>query len=149
MKVQMQKGFTLIELMIVVAIIGILAAIALPAYQDYTARAQAAEGLTITSGLRVEISERIAAGEDLSDMDADETSSLTGKYVESVAVLAAKPAAGEDPGTAAGSILVTYKDKNISSAIAGDTMTLTLKNGNRWVCTGTIEDKYLPSGCRE
>ena len=52
----MEKGFTLIELMIVVAIIGILAAIAMPAYQDYTGRAQAVEGVSVTSGLRTEIS---------------------------------------------------------------------------------------------
>ena len=55
MKYQMQKGFTLIELMIVVAIIGILAAIALPAYQDYTARAQAAEAITLLGGLKIPI----------------------------------------------------------------------------------------------
>ncbi|HEV7929724.1 MAG TPA: pilin, partial [Nitrosospira sp.] len=53
MKQQAQKGFTLIELMIVVAIIGILAAVALPAYQDYTARAQATEAMTLLGGLKV------------------------------------------------------------------------------------------------
>jgi type IV pilus assembly protein PilA len=60
MKQQAQKGFTLIELMIVVAIIGILAAVALPAYQDYTARAQAAEGITLLGGLKVPASEALS-----------------------------------------------------------------------------------------
>lgn len=57
MKAQMQKGFTLIELMIVVAIIGILAAIALPAYQDYTARSQVSEALSLASGARTAVTE--------------------------------------------------------------------------------------------
>ncbi len=66
----LQKGFTLIELMIVIAIIGILAALALPAYQDYTARAQAAEALKVSTGLKVDIDNAYQAGE-LATTDAN------------------------------------------------------------------------------
>src|SRR5690606_18596534 len=62
MRKQMQKGFTLIELMIVVAIIGILAAVAIPAYQDYTVRARVTEGLSLASALKVTVAENAANG---------------------------------------------------------------------------------------
>lgn len=126
---------------------GILAAVALPAYQDYTARAQAAEGLTLTSGLRVDIAERISLGENI-DAIAAEDSTLEGKYVESVSVTGTGGTG--DEATAAGDITVTFKSSNIAAAIAGESMVLTLTDGNRWVCSGDdgFHDKYLPSGCK-
>jgi type IV pilus assembly protein PilA len=88
----LQKGFTLIELMIVVAIIGILAAIAIPAYQDYTIRAQVSEGLTLASDVKAGVAEYLAQTGDwpvdleeagLGSADAD---SKAGRYVESIDV---------------------------------------------------------------
>jgi type IV pilus assembly protein PilA len=78
-----QQGFTLIELMIVVAIIGILAAIALPAYQDYTARAQASEGLSVTAGVRADFAVASSEGETYDDVTGELTE-LSGKYVSGV-----------------------------------------------------------------
>lgn len=131
-----QQGFTLIELMIVVAIIGILAAIALPAYQDYTARAQATEGLTLTAGLRTDIAEQIALGTapDDVDVDADDDDEvdLEGRYVETVSV------DGAD-------IDITFRD---SSAVSG-TMELRYDETERsWTCGGLDNSNHLPRGCR-
>jgi type IV pilus assembly protein PilA len=135
-----QQGFTLIELMIVVAIIGILAAIALPAYQDYTARAQAAEGLTITAGLRTDIAEARAMGEALDEDDVD--ADLEGRYVASVQVAGTDGDSEEDGG----SIEVTFKD---DSALDGGVMVLEYNaDQNSWTCTGLDNPSHLPRGCR-
>lgn len=80
-----QGGFTLIELMIVVAIIGVLASLAVPQYQNYTARAQASEGLTITGGLRSDIAERYALEGGMPAASTDfGFSNAAGRYVSSV-----------------------------------------------------------------
>ena len=137
-----QKGFTLIELMIVIAIIGILAVVALPAYQDYTARAQVSEALTLAEGQKSAVTEyRSDRGAwPTSNAMAGVASSISGKYVASVQV------------GAAGIITATMKSAGVNNDIKGKTLILvpTDNNGSfTWTCnTGDIEQKFRPSTCR-
>ncbi len=158
-----QKGFTLIELMIVVAIIGILAAIAIPAYQDYTIRAQVSEGLTLAAGAKTAVSESFAstgivpADRTAAGMSATPTDT-SGKYVVSVTVTN-------------GVITVAYGN-NANAAIGATNMTIGLTpylspdNSVAWKCgnaaapantvimtgavatAGTLTAKYMPASCR-
>ena len=166
---KIQKGFTLIELMIVIAIIGILAAIAIPAYQDYTIRSQVTEGLNLAGDLKAAIAEVYAQTGDFVGIDDASlgvtAGSKTGKYVSNVSV-------------ADGVITVTYSSADGYQANSNlDTLVLTLTPGVSdnadvvWVCgnatappntysdepggtamtdpTGTtVDDKYLPASCR-
>ncbi len=157
MKAQMQKGFTLIELMIVVAIIGILAAVALPAYQDYTIRGQASEGPALASGLKTSIAEFYADRGEWPDDNAalgiDDV--IQGSYVSGIE-------------SAEGVITVTYGNKANASNLAGETLDIrpavSAAGDIAWVCgyaadpsatqqaIGTdatsVEAKYLPAACR-
>lgn len=138
-----QKGFTLIELMIVIAIIGILAAIAIPAYQDYTGRAQASEGLSATAGLRSEIG--VVYSEDAAFPAAasraiDSAQELEGKYFSAGGVVLT-PDTGVinvtfDEGVHSGNDLILTPDENATNTqISG------------WTCSG-LDDKYLPTSCQ-
>jgi len=137
-----QQGFTLIELMIVVAIIGILAAIAIPAYQDYTIRAQVSEGLNLSGGAKAAVSEytmdRGTFPADNDEAGLSAAGSISGKYVSGVTV-------------ATGVITVQYGG-DAHALITGDEllMTPTTNPGSiEWVCTSTtIENKHLPAACR-
>ena len=140
---KMQKGFTLIELMIVVAIIAILAAIALPAYQDYVARSQVSEAMSLASGARTAVAEEYANTGDFTGIDnatagLADPSSISGRYVASVTV-------------SNGDITVAFTG-SASDKINSDTFLLepTDQGGSiSWDCSNsTVAAKFLPSSCR-
>ncbi len=140
-----QQGFTLIELMIVVAIIGILAAIAIPAYQDYTIRAQVSEGLNLSGGAKAAVTEYF---QDRGTMPSDNATAglaaaaqIQGKYVLSVTV-------------SAGEIEVIYGN-SAHATIATHAIQLTpdtsAAGSVQWICasaTNDVANKHLPASCR-
>ncbi len=135
----LQKGFTLIELMIVVAIIGILAAVAIPAYQDYTVRARVSEGLAMAAGAKTAVVENAAAG---TSFDAGWTSPGTTQNISSMTI-----------GSTTGVITVTT-----TTRAGGGTIILTpspsLSVGTppasviTWACSGGLAAKWKPANCR-
>jgi type IV pilus assembly protein PilA len=138
-----QKGFTLIELMIVVAIIGILAAVAIPAYQDYIARAQVAEAVTLTSSGKTPLAE-FMGDKGIWPSTADIVmGSLNGKYVSNITL------AGSTGTVGTIQVVATMKDSGVNSQILGSTLILTSADGRAWSCTsGTVSSKYRPAACR-
>ena len=141
---KIQKGFTLIELMIVVAIIGILAAVAVPMYLDYSVRTQVAHGLSLASGAKSAVTEYY---QDQGVFPADNATAgmeapgnIIGKYVTQVEV------------TAGGLIVVTYGN-DVNTKILGATLTMTPTDNQgsvAWACSGdaVLVAKWLPPACR-
>ncbi|EMT8948071.1 pilin [Neisseria gonorrhoeae] len=161
----LQKGFTLIELMIVIAIVGILAAVALPAYQDYTARAQVSEAILLAEGQKSAVTEYYLNHgtwpEDNTSAGVASASKIIGKYVQKVEV-------------AKGVVTATMKSDGVNKEIKGKKLSLWARRQDgsvKWFCgqpvkrddaakvgtdavtadtTGTkIETKHLPSTCRD
>ena len=136
MKRSMQKGFTLIELMIVVAIIGILAAVALPAYQDYTVRAKVTELILAGSGAKTAIAEAAATLGVLPPTASVAIAGQASKYVASV---------GWDGTTVT---VMGTGDPKITGSTITLTPTLAISGVVTWVCNGTILAKYRPASCQ-
>lgn len=142
------QGFTLIELMIVVAIIGILAAIAIPAYQDFIARAQASEGISLASGMKGIVNDaysQTGTCPTIAQLGYGVATAINGEYVESI-----------DIAAEAGSLCtlnVLYRSSNISLGIKGKTLKLSMIDtatggSSQWKChSADIEQKYLPTAC--
>ncbi|HEZ5762711.1 TPA: pilin [Neisseria meningitidis] len=161
----LQKGFTLIELMIVIAIVGILAAVALPAYQDYTARAQVSEAILLAEGQKSAVTEYylnhgIWPANNTSAGVASTATDIKGKYVQSVTV-------------ANGVVTAEMKSSGVNKEIQGKKLSLWAKRQDgsvKWFCgqpvtrtakatadavtaatdtNGKIDTKHLPSTCRD
>ncbi|HGG9537279.1 TPA: pilin [Neisseria meningitidis] len=156
----LQKGFTLIELMIVIAIVGILAAVALPAYQDYTARAQVSEAILLAEGQKSAVTEYyLNHGEwpkNNTSAGVASSSTIKGKYVKEVTV-------------ANGVITATMLSSGVNKEIQGKKLSLWAKRQDgsvKWFCgqpvernanaddvaadgTNKIDTKHLPSTCRD
>ena len=142
----LQQGFTLIELMIVVAIIGILAAVAIPAYQDYIGRSQAIEAVNLMAATKGPLSEHYHNNGVWPSSILSITTSTSGRYTAAMSITAG---AGVSNGGAI-TVEATYQATGVNASLAGMTITLaTGDSGLNWSCTGgSLPSKFRPGACR-
>lgn len=142
-----QKGFTLIELMIVVAIVGILAAIAMPSYQNYTAKAQSSEAVMLAEGVKRDVelvytTDKKCPANGESGIGA--ALSIKGKYVDNVAT------GGTATDVGGCTVVAAFKSAGVSPKIANATISWALVAGDstsQWDCTTSLSETLGPKGC--